>query len=234
MADEKKKKDSLGTLVEIKCREDIINLPDIATLRDLKSQWNIESDSPLQTREDYIRLLLRVYDQSHERIQKVRIVTQSAVTIIPNIILSRVWCPLHWQQFVFCKKKKSTKWFFLLILINLHIIHGVSKLLIRMLLVNYALITIFFTDICLSNMLQHLFSRFREPLYLLFCYQLYQSRSLFVFQIFKSLVKSVQMPIVLNVLMIQLFKAIHYYVPATVLKLTYTCVRKIFVLLKTI
>lgn len=143
--DDEKKKDSLRTLVEIKCREDIINLPDIATLRDLKSQWNIESDSPLQTREDYISLLLRVYDQSHERIQKVMTVNQSAVTIIPNIILSRVWCPLHLQQFK--KKKKSTKWFFLLILINLHIIHGVSKLLIRMLLVNYALITIFFIDV---------------------------------------------------------------------------------------
>lgn len=88
--DDEKKKDSLRTSVEIKCREDIINLPDIATLRDLKSQWNIESDSPLQTREGYIRLLLRVYDQSHERIQKVRIVSQSAITIIPNIILSRV------------------------------------------------------------------------------------------------------------------------------------------------
>lgn len=132
----------------------------------------------------------------------------------------------------FCKK--STKWFFLLILINLHVIHGVSKLLIRMLLVNYALITIFFIDSCLSNMLQHFFSWFIEPLYILFCYQLNWSCSVFVFQIFKSLVVSVQMPIVLNVLMIQLFKAIHYYVPAIVLKLTYTCVRKIFVLLKTI
>lgn len=121
---------------------------------------------------------------------------------------------------IFCCKK-STKWFFLRILISLHIIHRVSKLLIRMFLVNYALIAIFFTDICLSNMLQHFFSWFIEPLIILFCYQLNWSSSVFVFQIFKSLVVSVQMPIVLNVSMIQLFKAIHYYVPATVLKLTY-------------
>lgn len=216
--DDEKKKDSLRTSVEIKCREDIINLPDIATLRDLKSQWNIESDSPLQTREDYIRLLLRVYDQSHERIQKVRIVSQSAIAIIPNIILSRVWCPLHWQQFFVVKKVQND---FSSVFISLHIIHRVSKLLIRMFLVNYALIAIFFTDICLSNMLQHFFSWFIEPLFILFCYQLNWSSSVFVFQIFKSLVVSVQMPIVLNVSMIQLFKAIHYYVPATVLKLTY-------------
>lgn len=121
---------------------------------------------------------------------------------------------------IFCCKK-STKWFFLRILISLHIIHRVSKLLIRMFLVNYALIAIFFTYICLSNMLQHFFSWFIEPLFILFCYQLNWSSSVFVFQIFKSLVVSVQMPIVLNVSMIQLFKAIHYYVPATVLKLTY-------------
>lgn len=86
MDDEKK---SLRTLVEIRCREDIINLPDIATLRDLKSQWNVESDGPLQSRDDYIRLLLRVYDQRHERTHKVRIVSQS-VNIILNIILGKV------------------------------------------------------------------------------------------------------------------------------------------------
>lgn len=88
MGDEK---ESLRTPVEIKCREDIINLPDIAALRDLKSQWNVESDVPLQTRDDYIRLLLRVYDKSHERTHKVRIVSQSAVNIMLNIILSKVW-----------------------------------------------------------------------------------------------------------------------------------------------
>lgn len=87
MDDEKK---SLRTLVEIRCREDIINLPDIATLRDLKSQWNVESDGPLQSRDDYIRLLLRVYDQRHERTHKVRIVSQSVVNIILNIILGKV------------------------------------------------------------------------------------------------------------------------------------------------
>lgn len=87
MDDEKK---SLRTPVEIGCREDIINLPDIATLRDLKSQWNVESDGPLQSRDDYIRLLLRVYDQRHERTHKVRIVSQSVVNII--LILYSVRC----------------------------------------------------------------------------------------------------------------------------------------------
>lgn len=84
-------KESLRTPVEIKCREDIINLPDIAALRDLKSQWNVESDVPLQTRGDYIRLLLRVYDKSHERTHKVRVVSQSSVNIELNIILSKVF-----------------------------------------------------------------------------------------------------------------------------------------------
>ncbi|XP_061187856.1 uncharacterized protein LOC133195895 [Saccostrea echinata] len=49
--------------VEITCREDIIKLPDIASLRALKKQWKVETDGrPLRDREDYVRLLLEVYD----------------------------------------------------------------------------------------------------------------------------------------------------------------------------
>lgn len=50
--------------VEIKCREDIIKLPDIASLRSLKKQWNVENDGrPLKDREDYVRLLLDFFDR---------------------------------------------------------------------------------------------------------------------------------------------------------------------------
>jgi hypothetical protein len=50
--------------VEIKCREDIIKLPDIASLRAVKKQWNVENDGrPLKDREDYVRLLLDFFDR---------------------------------------------------------------------------------------------------------------------------------------------------------------------------
>lgn len=49
--------------VEIKCRDDIIKLPDIASLRALKKQWNVQNEGPLTNRDDYVRLLLNFYDR---------------------------------------------------------------------------------------------------------------------------------------------------------------------------
>lgn len=49
--------------VEIKCRDDIIKLPDIASLRALKKQWNVPNEGPLTNRDDYVRLLLNFYDR---------------------------------------------------------------------------------------------------------------------------------------------------------------------------
>lgn len=60
-------------IVEIDCREDIIRLPDVTSLRALKKQWNVKSDRPLHNRDDYVRLLLDFYDKSHERKNKVRL-----------------------------------------------------------------------------------------------------------------------------------------------------------------
>lgn len=59
-------------IVEIDCREDIIRLPDVTSLRALKKQWNVKSDRTLHNRDDYVRLLLDFYDNSHERKNKVR------------------------------------------------------------------------------------------------------------------------------------------------------------------
>lgn len=60
-------------IVEIDCREDIIRLPDVTSLRALKKQWNVKSDRTLHNRDDYVRLLLDFYDKSHERKNKVRL-----------------------------------------------------------------------------------------------------------------------------------------------------------------
>ena len=50
--------------VEIKSREDIIQLTDIQSLRGLKKQWNVPTgDKRMQTRDDYVRLLLEFYDR---------------------------------------------------------------------------------------------------------------------------------------------------------------------------
>lgn len=49
--------------VEINCRDDIIKLPDIASLRALKKQWNVQNEGPLTNRDDYVRLLLNFYDR---------------------------------------------------------------------------------------------------------------------------------------------------------------------------
>lgn len=49
--------------VEINCRDDIIKLPDIASLRALKKQWNVQNEGPLKSRDDYVRLLLNFYDR---------------------------------------------------------------------------------------------------------------------------------------------------------------------------
>lgn len=59
--------------MKINCREDIIRLPDVTSLRALKKQWNVKSNGPLHNRDDYVRLLLNFYDKDHERKNKVRI-----------------------------------------------------------------------------------------------------------------------------------------------------------------
>lgn len=60
--------------MKINCREDIIRLPDVTSLRALKKQWNVKSNGPLHNRDDYVRLLLNFYDKDHERKNKVRII----------------------------------------------------------------------------------------------------------------------------------------------------------------
>lgn len=56
--------------MKINCREDIIRLPDVTSLRALKKQWNVKSNGPLHNRDDYVRLLLNFYDKDHERKNK--------------------------------------------------------------------------------------------------------------------------------------------------------------------
>ena len=47
-----------------KSPEDIIQLTDIQSLRALRNQWNVPTgDQRLQTRNDYVRLLLEFYDR---------------------------------------------------------------------------------------------------------------------------------------------------------------------------
>lgn len=70
MSSDEKKTGALGIIqesstmpVDIKCRDDIIKLPDIASLRALKKQWNVQNEGPLTNRDDYVRLLLNFYDR---------------------------------------------------------------------------------------------------------------------------------------------------------------------------
>lgn len=69
-----KGKDSKRKVVEINCREDIIRIPDVTSLRALMKQWIVKRDRPLHNRDDYVRLLLDFYDRHHERKNKVRII----------------------------------------------------------------------------------------------------------------------------------------------------------------
>lgn len=56
--------------IDISCRDDIIDLPDIRSLCVLKQQWNLKSDGrPLKHRDDYVRLLLEHYDRIHGHTQ---------------------------------------------------------------------------------------------------------------------------------------------------------------------
>ena len=60
--------------MEIKSREDIIQLTDIQSLRGLKKQWNVPTgDQRLQTRDDYVRLLLDFYDRMGPKVQNQKV-----------------------------------------------------------------------------------------------------------------------------------------------------------------
>ena len=60
--------------VEIKSREDIIQLTDIQSLRALKNQWNVPTgDQRLQTRNDYVRLLLEFYDRMGPMVENQKV-----------------------------------------------------------------------------------------------------------------------------------------------------------------
>ena len=60
--------------MEIKSREDIIQLTDIQSLRALKNQWNVPTgDQRLQTRNDYVRLLLEFYDRMGPMVENQKV-----------------------------------------------------------------------------------------------------------------------------------------------------------------
>ena len=60
--------------MEIKSREDIIQLNDIQSLRGLKKQWNVPTgDQRMQTRGDYVRLLLEFYDRMGPKVQNQKV-----------------------------------------------------------------------------------------------------------------------------------------------------------------
>ena len=59
---------------EIKSREDIIQLTDIQSLRALRKQWNVPTgDQRLQTRDDYVRLLLDFYDRMGPMVENQKV-----------------------------------------------------------------------------------------------------------------------------------------------------------------
>ena len=60
--------------VEIKSREDIIQLTDIQSLHALRKQWNVPTgDQRLQTRDDYVRLLLDFYDRMGPMVENQKV-----------------------------------------------------------------------------------------------------------------------------------------------------------------
>ena len=60
--------------MEIKSREDIIQLNDIQSLHGLKKQWNVPTgDQRMQTRGDYVRLLLEFYDRMGPKVQNQKV-----------------------------------------------------------------------------------------------------------------------------------------------------------------
>lgn len=77
--------------VEIKCRDDIIKLPDIASLRALKKQWNVQNEGPLTNRDDYVRLLLNFYDRMGAPANnKVRRRQKIVIHILINNLIDRL------------------------------------------------------------------------------------------------------------------------------------------------
>ena len=60
--------------VEIKSREDIIQLTDIQSLRALRKQWNVPTgDQRLHTIDDYVRLLLDFYDRMGPMVENQKV-----------------------------------------------------------------------------------------------------------------------------------------------------------------
>ena len=60
--------------VEINSREDIIQLTDIQSLRALRNQWNVPTgDQRLQTRDDYVRILLDFYDRMGPMVENQKV-----------------------------------------------------------------------------------------------------------------------------------------------------------------
>ena len=60
--------------MEIKSREDIIQLNDIQSLHGLKKQWNVSTgDQRMQTRGDYVRLLLEFYDRMGPTVENQKV-----------------------------------------------------------------------------------------------------------------------------------------------------------------
>ena len=60
--------------MEINSREDIIQLTDIQSLRALRNQWNVPSgDQRLQTRDDYVRILLDFYDRMGPMVENQKV-----------------------------------------------------------------------------------------------------------------------------------------------------------------
>lgn len=78
--------------VEIKCRDDIIKLPDIASLRALKKQWNVQNEGPLTNRDDYVRLLLNFYDRmgapANNKVRQQQ--QQNVIYILINSLINRL------------------------------------------------------------------------------------------------------------------------------------------------
>ena len=60
--------------MEIKSREDIIQLNDIQSIHGLKKQWNVPTgDQRMQTRGDYVRLLLEFYDRMGPTVENQKV-----------------------------------------------------------------------------------------------------------------------------------------------------------------